>query len=72
MKKVLRDYIPEITMLFLDDIPIKGCLEEAKDESIGADGCQKFVVDHFSDYEKILQKLEGAQLTLGRSRLLNN
>ena len=32
MNKVLRDCIPEITMPFLDDIPIKGSLEEEKDE----------------------------------------
>ena len=32
MNKVLRDCIPEITMSFLDDIPIKGSLEEEKDE----------------------------------------
>ena len=50
-------------MSFLDDIPIKGCPEDAKDESIGANGCQRFVADHISDYEKILQRLEGARLT---------
>ena len=40
MNKVLRDCIPDITMPFLDDIPIKGCLVEEKDETIGPDGCQ--------------------------------
>ena len=30
-KKVLRDYIPDITMPFLDDIPFKGCPMEDKD-----------------------------------------
>jgi hypothetical protein len=35
MNKVLRDYIPDITMPFLDDIPIKECPVEEKDETIG-------------------------------------
>ena len=35
MNKVLRDCIPDITMSFLDDIPIKGCSVEDKDETIG-------------------------------------
>ena len=35
MSKVLRDYIPDITMPFLDNILIKGCSGEAKNESIG-------------------------------------
>ena len=32
MNKVLRDFILDITIPFLDDIPIKGCLESEKDE----------------------------------------
>ena len=41
--KVLRDCIPDITMPFLDDIPIKGCPVGEKDETIG---CRKFVATH--------------------------
>ena len=63
MNKVLRDCILDITMPFLDDIPIKGCLEDAKDESTRANECRRFVADHISDCEKILQRLEGARLT---------
>ena len=37
MSKVLRDCIPDITMPLLDDIPIKGCPVEEKDESVGPD-----------------------------------
>ena len=37
MNKVMRDCIPDITMPFLDNIPIKGCPEDTKDESTGAD-----------------------------------
>ena len=54
MNKVLRDCIPDVTMSFLDDIPIKGCPVEDKDETIGPHGCQKFVVDHVDDCEKVL------------------
>ena len=43
MNKVLRDHIPKIAMPFLNDIPIKGCLESEKDESLDQDGCQRFV-----------------------------
>ncbi|KAL2622834.1 hypothetical protein R1flu_003039 [Riccia fluitans] len=38
MNKVLRDFIPEKTMPFLDDIPIKGCAVEEKDESLDDQG----------------------------------
>ena len=59
MNKVLRDCIPEITMPFLDDIPV-----EEKDETMDDRGCRKFVVDHIHDCEKVLRKLEDVHLTL--------
>ena len=68
MNKVLRDCIPDITMPFLDDIPIKGCPLEDKDETVGPDGCRKFVADHIGDCEKVLQRLEGAHLTFYREK----
>ena len=40
MDRVLRDCIPDITMPFLDDIPIKGCPKDAKDKSISTDWCR--------------------------------
>ena len=52
MNKVLRDCIPDITMPFLDDIPIKGCLVE-KDEMVRPDGCRRFFADIY-DCEKVL------------------
>ena len=64
MNKVLRDCIPEITMPFLDDIPIKGCAVEEKDETMDDRGCRKFVVDHIHDCKKVLRKLEDVHLTL--------
>ena len=73
MNKVLRDCIPDITMPFLDDIPIKGFPVEEKDETIGPDGCRNFVATHVDDCEKVLQRLEGARLTFsGKNRLLDN
>ena len=57
MNKVLRDCIPEITMPFLDDIPMKGCAVEEKDETMDDRGCRKFMVDHIHDCEKVLRKL---------------
>jgi hypothetical protein len=63
MNKVLRDCIPDVTMAFLDNIPIKGCPVEEKDEMVGPDGCRKFVATHIDDCEKVLQKLEDARLT---------
>jgi hypothetical protein len=63
MNRVLRDFISDVTMPFLDDIPIKGCPVDEKDETIGSNGCRKFVATHIDDCEKVLQKLEDARLT---------
>jgi hypothetical protein len=46
----------------LDDIPIKGCSEEEKDDSKDKDRCRKFFVDHMKDSKKVLQQLEDANL----------
>ena len=54
---------PDIPTSFLDDIPIKGCPDEEKDESKDKDGCRKFIADHMKDCEKVLQRLEDANLT---------
>ena len=68
MNKVLRDCIPGIMISFLDDIPIKGCSDEEKDESKDKDGCRKFVVDHMKDCEKVLERIEDANLTFSREK----
>mgnify|MGYP007132943930 CR=1 FL=1 len=62
MNKVLRDCVPDITMPFLDDIPIKGCPIGNTDESVRSDGCRKFITDHINDCEKVLQRLESTLL----------
>ena len=70
MNKVLRDSILEITIPFLDDIPMKGCAVEEKDEDMDDRGCRKFVVDHIRDHKKMLRKLEDVHLTLCREKLI--
>ena len=51
-------------MSFLDDILMKGCVVEEKDETMDDRGCRKFVVDHIHACEKVLRKLEDVHLTL--------
>ena len=55
--------MPNITMPFLDDIPIKGCSEADKDESLDENGCRCFMADHIIDRKKVVQRLEDAHLT---------
>ena len=63
MNKILKDCILDIAMSFLENIPIKGCLDKEKHESKDKDGCMKFVVHHMKDCEKVLQRLDDANLT---------
>ena len=69
MNKVLRDCILDITMPFLDDIPIKGYPVEEKDELVGPDGCQRFVANHIEDCKKILERPKRARLPFSRQKL---
>ncbi|MCO5611390.1 hypothetical protein L7F22_065643 [Adiantum nelumboides] len=64
MNKVLRDFILQTTIPFLDDVPIKGCDTKEKDEALDLRGCRKFVANHIDDCDKILSKLEEVNLTL--------
>ena len=64
MNRILQPFIPEKTRPFLDDIPIKGCAEGVKDETLREDGIRKFVWDHIQDVEAILQRLIEAGVTL--------
>ncbi|KAL3688565.1 hypothetical protein R1sor_014874 [Riccia sorocarpa] len=68
MHKVLREFVPEITIPFLDDIPMKGCATEEKDETLDATGCRKFVSDHIRDVGKILHRLREVHLTLSAEK----
>lgn len=42
----------------MDDISIKGCKKEARDLTLDADGCKRFVKDYLKDIKKILKRLE--------------
>ena len=64
MNQILKDFVPNKTIPFVDDTPIKGCKEEAKDLTLDADGCRMFVRNHINDVDKILKRLEEVDLTL--------
>jgi RNase H-like domain found in reverse transcriptase len=63
MNLILQKFIPEKTRPFLDDVPIKGCLEGKKDETKRDDGVRQFVYEHMCDVEAILQRLIEAHIT---------
>ena len=64
MNQILKDFVPEKTIYFVDDIPIKGCEEAKKDSTIQDNGCRTFVNEHIKDVDRILSKLEEVDLTL--------
>ena len=64
MNKILEPFIPHKTRPFLDDMPIKGCLEELKDETLCNGGIRQFVWEHMKDVEAILKKLIEVGVTL--------
>ena len=70
MNTVLADYIPELTKLFLDDVPIKGCYKEEKNEALDQHGCHYFVKKHILDCEKILCRLEETNLTFSGEKCM--
>ena len=55
-------------MLFLDDIPMKGCAVEERDEALDDRGCQKLVANHIRDCEIVLRKLEDVGLMLSAEK----
>lgn len=64
MNQILRDFVPEKTIPFVDDIPIKGCKDGVSDSTVDDDGCRVFVKNHIEDVEKILKRLGEVDLTL--------
>ena len=68
MNKVLRDFIPQVTMPFLDDVPIKGCDEREKYEVLNSRGCRMFVANHINDCDTVLSRLEEVNLTLSGAK----
>ena len=63
MNQILKDFVPKKTILFVDDIPIKGCEEKKRDSTIQDNGCRAFVNEHIKDVDRILNRLEVVDLT---------
>ena len=64
MNQILKDFVHEKTIPFVDDVSIKGCKEESKELTFNAHGCIVFVRNHINDVNKILKRLEEVNLTL--------
>lgn len=60
----LLQSLSNITRPFIDDLPMRGCPYETKDESEIRPGLRRFVVDHINDVDRVLSQLESAGLTL--------
>lgn len=58
MNQILKNFMFENIILFVNNIPIKSCKEEARDLILDADGCIRFIKDHIKDLKKILKELE--------------
>ena len=58
MNQILKDFVPEKIIPFVDDIPIKGCEEAKRDSTVQDNGCRAFVNEHIKDVDRILSKLE--------------
>ena len=64
MNQILKDFVPEKTISFVDDIPIKGCEEAKRDSTVQDNECRAFVNEHIKDVDRILSRLEEVDLTL--------
>ena len=64
MNQILKDFVPEKTIPFVDDIPIKDCKEAKRDSTVQDNGCRAFVNEHIKDVDRILSRLKEVDLTL--------
>ncbi|CAM6127329.1 unnamed protein product [Calypogeia fissa] len=64
MNRILQAFIPDKTRPLLDDIPIKGCATNEKNETPREDGIRQFMWDHIQDVKAILQRLIEVGVTL--------
>ena len=64
MNQILKDFVPEKIIPFVDDIPIKGCEEAKRDSTVQDNGCKAFVNEHIKNVDRILSRLEEVDLTL--------
>ena len=63
MNQILKDFVPEKTIPFVNDIPIKGCEEAKRDSTVEDNGCKAFVDEHIKDVDRILSRLEEVDMT---------
>ena len=68
MKHFTKNCIPNITIPFRDDIPIKGCSKVDKDETLDGHGCRHFMANHIANCDKILQGPEDAHMTFSSEK----
>jgi len=68
MNRILQPFIPEKTRPFLDDMPIKGCPADQRDDTLREDGVRQFVWKHIQDVAAILCRLIKARVTLSREK----
>ena len=64
MNQILKDFVPEKTIPFVNDIPIRDCEEAKRDYSVQDNGCRAFVNEHIKDVDNILSRLEAVDLAL--------
>ena len=64
INQILKDFVPEKTISFVNDIPIKGCEEAKRDYSVQDNGCKAFINEHIKDVNNMLSRLEAVDLTL--------
>ena len=53
MNQILKDFVKEKTIPFVNDIPIKGCEEAKRDSTVQDNGCRIFVNEHIKDVDYI-------------------
>lgn len=63
VNEVFREFIPNITLPFIDDMPIRGSGQEERDAREESPGVRRFVADHARDVDRILSRAEEVGLT---------
>lgn len=64
MSRILKDIMPTITMPFLDDIGVKGPYTDYN-QATTLPGIRQFVMEHITNLDKTLERLERAGATIG-------
>ena len=64
MNKIMKEFVPEKPIPFMDDISIKGCKVKITNFTLGTDECRRFINDHIKNVDKILKMIEEVDLIL--------